>query len=452
MNPEQWQQILQGKTYNGSGLTFLNSYGNVAVATNRRGDAVFIGPTGDVLPTPLNINGQQLTEGAIKAGRISDNDLANEAVKLSSYINTNYIKNPNGTWRAATYGGEGSDYPTKGLAATNTPTATPNPAATTASQTNNNSLKTATVPNSTTTQTGLPDGYTITGQEPSGWATGPDGHFVKISDVSTGVGTGTGTGGTIGTGTDSGTGGTTGTGITGDPAAQRAALQAAGIDPNLLSDSQVSALYMMQTYTDLQAKNDKQIAPASLSQADMDQFLSQAKAEFGPYYAEQFDIAKNNLIQATGVLTGDNNYAEQQLATQFPQQNAAAAAQAAEAGLARSSIRQQAEQRLKEQQKGLVESGRRKAQSDIYQLGSTFEQTYGADKLRQAGVPQLQSQGFSGLGIAPTTIGYNPAGIKLGTMGAQQTTAELQEQQRLATLEASKRLNNAYGSTATNLP
>jgi hypothetical protein len=241
--------------------------------------------------------------------------------------------------------------------------------------------------------------------------------------------------------------------ITGDPKAQRDALTAAGIDPSLLSDTQVSSLYLMQTYTDSQAQKDKQIAPASLTQADMDNFLSDAKAEYDPYYQGQFDIAKNNLLQAVGQVSGDNTYLEQTNAANFTTQNEAAAKQAAQAGLARSGIRQLAEQRLAEQQTGLVESGRRKAQSDIYNLGSSFEQTYGASGLAQAGAPTIQSDGNTALGIAPTTIGYTPIGVAGGgTQGAAQTTAELQEQTRLANLEASKRLNNAYGSTATNLP
>lgn len=218
-----------------------------------------------------------------------------------------------------------------------------------------------------------------------------------------------------------------------DPDATRARLQELGVDVSTLTDDQVKTLGMMQSVIDKRAEADKSIAPPSLSQADMAKFLDDAKTEIDPYYREQFDLAKRDLLQTVGYLSGENTYQEQQLAEQQRVQQEQLAASMAERGLGRSGIRTQAEQKLKEQQAGVVESGRRSLQNTIYGLGSQFEKQFGTTGVQTAGLPTVTSAAFPSLALPQSTIAYQPSTTPImGTAGKEQTTAEIADQQRLA--------------------
>lgn len=223
------------------------------------------------------------------------------------------------------------------------------------------------------------------------------------------------------------------------PSVDRQQLQTYGVDVSGLSDDQVKTLAMMKSVIDLNAQKNRDLVPKQLTTQEMNKFLEDARAELAPYYGEQFESAKRDLIQNTSYLTGEQQYQEQQLQQQFMDQQQQMAEQAAEAGLARSGLRQQAESKLQEQQKGLVLSNRRKLSQQAYQLGSGFEQAYGAQRLGQAGLPQFSSQAFPMLGLGAQQIPYTPQGIKLGQVGAAQTTSEQQRAQQLQLQELQKR-------------
>lgn len=226
---------------------------------------------------------------------------------------------------------------------------------------------------------------------------------------------------------------------TGDIASLRDKLKGMGVDITGLDDTQVRYLGMLVDTQKLYAEQNKALVPQQLTSDEMNKYLEQARNEMAPFYKEQFDVAKNQLTQAAGVLSGEFNQQQAEQQQQFQQQQEANASQAAEAGLARSGIRQQAEQRLQSQQEGLVRSQRRSLQNQIYGLGSQIESAYG-----QQGA-QVAQNAFSGLPAQ-----YNPIGIQTGSVPNQETVAEKQRQAELAQAELAKRqtLINASYMTA----
>lgn len=276
-------------------------------------------------------------------------------------------------------------------------------------------------------------------------------------DSTGGIGDGTTGGGATGDGTTGGgtTGGGTGDGTTGggtttDPAATdfAAILQGMGIDTANLTPEQIQSLGAMASIVQGNAERDKQIAPPTQSAQAWDSFMAQAASEMDPYYQELFDTARQDLTQAMGVLTGEWTQQEADWRRNFENQRLQQAEQAAEANIARSGIRNRAEEQLTDQQRGIVQSGRRQAQNTLYGLGSVFERQFGLPGLAAAGNPMLAAQGMSEIGVNPTQMGYMPLGIELGNVGRQRKTDLTQRAQELSGDDMTKQ----YGLTYNEWP
>jgi hypothetical protein len=154
----------------------LQAYGTVAIAVSQEwGSPVYkvIAPDGREL--------QSFRSDVIRDAAALDKIISAQ----SSFVNQNYMKDskgdyvpkviaPNGqSYPSTDYTNQGATFASDGKPAQNTPTSGPGTAPT-------NPIVAATVLNSSNN---LPTGYKITGQEPSGWATDPTGHMVKITDI-----------------------------------------------------------------------------------------------------------------------------------------------------------------------------------------------------------------------------------------------------------------------------
>lgn len=266
------------------------------------------------------------------------------------------------------------------------------------------------------------------------------------------AGTGSASSATAGSPDAGGAGASTGA-TGGDPATESfvKVLADAGFDTSTLTPDQFKTLSMMNYAVDTNAEANKPTVPPGNTSADWNSFFAQASAEMDPYYQEQFNQARQDLTNAVGFMTGEFNQAESLQANQFKQQQEQQAQQAADAGLARSGIRNQAETVLREQQRGAVASGRRAAQQQIYSLGSTFERAYGTSGLAKAGIPTLASQGNSSIGVANQQLGYNPLGVDLGTVGAERKANETGRAQELASGNVATQYGTMLGVWPSNL-
>lgn len=234
-------------------------------------------------------------------------------------------------------------------------------------------------------------------------------------------------------------GGGTGTGTTTpmDASQYRAKLEAAGIPLDGLDDKQIQTLGMMQQVMQKKAENDQAILPKSLSQADLDSYMATAKDQLDPFYKEQFDLFKNDLLQNVSYLTGETQDEAATREQQFKQQRDQLQQQYTDLGMARSGIRNEAEKQLQANQQGVITSSRRALQQKIYQLGSQLEKTYGAkgNDLQ----PKIESPGSEVTGVGASTISYQPVGVNYATADQTQKAAEIARQTALATQEAAKR-------------
>lgn len=260
----------------------------------------------------------------------------------------------------------------------------------------------------------LPNGQVISPQDPNYAA------YAAQSGSSSTPSTNSGTSSTTSSGATSSSGGNNSSATAQDP---RAYLQSIGIDPSGLDDNQVSWLSMMGQYQDMQAKRDGKIAPPSLSPADLNTYLQNAKAELDPAFQQQFDIATKFFNQAAANLTGDFSQVQQDTAIQQQQQMDQLQQQQVEAGLARSGLRAQAEERLKQQQEGVVTSQRRQAQNQAFNLGGQFEQQFGVPG---AQIAQGALSGIPG--------GFVPLGVKpgFGTLEQQHNVDVINRQSQMA--------------------
>jgi hypothetical protein len=203
-------------------------------------------------------------------------------------------------------------------------------------------------------------------------------------------------------------------------------LQGYGIDITGLDDNQVQSLGMMYQVMQLNADKNKAIVPASLSVAEMDKFLADAKTELSPYYQEQFDVFKSSLNESASFLSGEFQQQQAEQAQQFQQQGEQLGVNMADSGLGRSGIRVAAEARLRDQQQGLVTSQRRGLGSTLTKAGLESETQFGprgATAFSEATKP---------INDLYPTLAYKPMGVKIGQFPGQQVVAEKARQNQLA--------------------
>lgn len=210
---------------------------------------------------------------------------------------------------------------------------------------------------------------------------------------------------------------------------QRDFLVKYGIDPSYvsaMSDAQVGGLYAMSIYQDMQARADAKIAPASLSATEMDQYLADAKTAVDPTFAVNLDVARQEINQALGQLSGDVAYASSQREQAITDEQKAQAQQMAEAGLAFSGLRTEAETKLKSQEQGLIKSEASRYQQQLQDMAGNYQKQYGTEALQALNIPALS---FAGVNI-PAPTPYNiPKGF--GNQEQAQKISEIQKQQEL---------------------
>ncbi len=142
------------------------------------------------------------------------------------------------------------------------------------------------------------------------------------------------------------------------PAVQDTAslFQKLGIDTSTLTPSQAQTLSVMGSAIQINAASDKTIAPPSLSQADLNNYVTQAHSLLDPQFADNFKAFSADFANNVAQLTGEVPSQEQQQALAFQQQREQTASQMADAGLAQSGIRRKAESQLQTQQQGVIQS------------------------------------------------------------------------------------------------
>lgn len=204
-------------------------------------------------------------------------------------------------------------------------------------------------------------------------------------------------------------------------------LQSMGINTAGLDQTQTQWLGMMAQAQQSLAANDKNIAPPSLSSADMANYLNQAKSFVDPQFQQQFAMGAQDAQAAIAQFTGDVSYQSQQTQQQQELDRKALADQMAEAGLTFSGIRQKATEQLGSSQTGLVRSQASQYQSKLADLAHQYQQQYGTDALRALNIPALQ---YAGVNIAPPTPYTMAPGTS--TLETQQSVAEIGKQSELA--------------------
>ncbi len=217
-----------------------------------------------------------------------------------------------------------------------------------------------------------------------------------------------------------------------------------GIDPSTLNPSQLSTLSMMGGAILINSANDKTIAPPSLSQADLANYVSQAHSLLDPQFADQFKAYSADFANNISQLTGELPSQEQQQALAFKQQKDTLQNQMAETGLAQSGIRRDAEAQLKTQQQGVVQSNRRQLQNQINSLGLQAEKLYGAQGASL--LPSVTSQAFAPQGLQSQTFNYSPVGLQYPTQTAANALEVGQQAQNLE----SQALNNLQTVNKSN--
>ena len=162
----------------------------------------------------------------------------------------------------------------------------------------------------------------------------------------------------------------------------------------------------------------------------MTKFYDDAKTELDPYYQEQFDIQKKNTLSSLGFLQQSQAEQEALQKEQFNQERQQLAEQATEAGMAYSSLRKGAEERMRNQQRGIVTSNRREILQRLQQTGSALEQAFG-EKAR--GLPLNVPTGeYNELGLGAQQLAYDPLNVKYGTAQKEQITNIKLRQDELA--------------------
>lgn len=186
-----------------------------------------------------------------------------------------------------------------------------------------------------------------------------------------------------------------------------------------LSDETINSLPPDQRgiFASIGAVMQKQIdngnpLPQTFTTDDLARFADQAAKDptIDKYYKDQLRLGVADLNAKMGFLTGETQAAFQQLQQQFPQQNIEAAKAAAAAGQAYSGFRNQAKERLKQNQQAVLSSTTRQAQQNLRNLGTNFEQNYGTANLPQGG---LRIAGV------PSPIAYNAFGNVPGQLEQQ---------------------------------
>ena len=185
----------------------------------------------------------------------------------------------------------------------------------------------------------------------------------------------------------------------------------------------------------LKRYSNNQTTPATLSTKDMNKLWDEAKSDpvITKYYSDQIAEGKfdfeNAVTAATTQGTATLNQLSQQQMTDLKNLKESYAAH----GAAQSGFRQQAETNLQNTQSGVISSTRSQLQTQLQSLASQYEQTYGTDALKAAGLPSIAGVTASNSGVEIEGVSATTSGTDLsGTLATEQLQSELQEQEELA--------------------
>ena len=161
-------------------------------------------------------------------------------------------------------------------------------------------------------------------------------------------------------------------------------------DPAFKSASQSEQLFMRMMWDTMgmYAEQNKQVgAGKEFTKEDLDKFMEEAKTnpDIQKYYGDQLAMAQRDIENLVGFMKGEYTTAETERQRKFELQKKTLAEQEAEAGRAFSGFREQAKERLGQEQEGIISSSRRQLQRNLYTYGSEFER-----KIGSAALPSLK--------------------------------------------------------------
>jgi hypothetical protein len=207
-----------------------------------------------------------------------------------------------------------------------------------------------------------------------------------------------------------------------------------GVDTSSMDDTQVKSLAFMGWYQDYQNKNNKPIMPPPTTQAEMDQFMTQAQQELAPTYANDLNIARKDIEYGLSQFIPQVQDASAARMATVQQEKEQLASDMAEAGLTYSDIRKRAEAQLGERQGRLIRSEASQYAQRMREGAAQYEKTYGPQELSKLQIPSLS---YAGIKIQPPALYGVPAGF--GTQQVAQKTAEIGRQGDLIQAQQQKR-------------
>jgi hypothetical protein len=163
----------------------------------------------------------------------------------------------------------------------------------------------------------------------------------------------------------------------------------------------------------------------SINQDLLNKALSRAQSDpdIAAKYGDALVMDQANVQRSLNYIGAEYTQQKALTATQQEQDRIKLAESEAEAGRAYSGFREQAKQRLAQEQSGVIESSRRTLQQQLEQTGQSLEKAYGTAGLSQFG---------------PVTAGgetYSPVGGITGSIAAQKKADVLSKQAQIFNLE-----------------
>lgn len=165
----------------------------------------------------------------------------------------------------------------------------------------------------------------------------------------------------------------------------------------------------------------------NFDQDTLDKFLETAKTQVHPYYAQQIDAIKNDVLRNASQITGnyENDIAAQQQNFQDTLGNARE--NYAQSGLTFSGQRTKGEQNIANTQNRTLQGLNTAYANKLYDLGTSAEQKIGSGNVNYT-LPSLSQYsanlgGLGGFDKGQSISQYNPGQYKLGSIGQEEQAA-----------------------------